>query len=136
MNRVLLTGGGGFVGQWVARALVARGDDVTLAGLRSLDDGPRILTSDERKHVRWISADMRRQEDVDRMVQAAAASIIVHLAGIAFPPSADRDPATAYDVNCLGVARLLAAVERCRRAGSGDPLVVVVGSATQYGAHG
>ena len=41
MSRVLLTGGGGFVGQWLARALIERGDDVTLAGLGSLSDGPR-----------------------------------------------------------------------------------------------
>ena len=43
--------------------------------------------------------------------------MIVHLAGVAFPPQADRDPAAAYDINALGVVRLLAVVARRRAAG-------------------
>ncbi|MDB4876304.1 MAG: NAD-dependent epimerase/dehydratase [Gemmatimonadetes bacterium] len=133
MTRYLLTGGGGFVGQWLARTLVGRGDEVTLAGIGSLDDGPRVLTPAERARVRWISADFRSQPDVTALIEAGAPDVVVHLAGVAFPPDADRDPAGAYDINALGVVRLLAAVAR---AGAGaNPTVVVVGSALQYGAH-
>ena len=135
MTRVLVTGGGGFVGQWVARALLARGDEVILSGLGAVESGPPILADSERKAIRWIGADMRRQEDIDQAVQAARADIVMHLAGVAFPPSAERDPSTAYDVNVLGAARLLAAVEEDRRAGASDPMVLIVGSSTQYGAH-
>ncbi len=133
MTRVLVTGGGGFVGQWLARSLVARGDEVILSGLGVLESGPPILADSERKAIRWIGADMRRQQEVDRTVQAARADAIVHLAGVAFPPSAERDPSTAYDVNVLGAARLLSAVEEERRAGVSDPTVLIVGSSTQYG---
>lgn len=135
MTRFLVTGGGGFVGQWVARALLARGDDVLLAGLGTLDHGPRILGKDERKRVRWISADVRSIDDVDRMVEESHAERIIHLAGVAFPPSAEKDPTAAYDINALGIVRLLAAVEKRRKSGTGDPTILVVGSATQYGAH-
>jgi GDP-4-dehydro-6-deoxy-D-mannose reductase len=136
MTRFLITGGGGFVGQWVARALLARGDDVLLAGLGTLDHGPSILTKDERKRVRWIRADMRNADEVDRMVEASHAERIVHLAAVAFPPSADKDPTRTYDINAFGVVRLLASVEKCRKAGTADPTILVVGSATQYGTHG
>lgn len=135
MNRVLLTGGGGFVGQWLTRGLLERGDDVALAGLGLLGDGPAILTADERAAVRWISANMRSQDDVDAMVDATRADVVFHLAGVAFPPRADRDPAATYDINALGVVRLLAAIGKHRQAGVLDPTVVVVGSATQYGTH-
>lgn len=135
MTRFLITGGGGFVGQWVARALVARGKDVLLGGLGSLDHGPRILSSDERKRVRWIAADMRDVDDVDRMVEQSRADRIIHLAGVAFPPLAERDPTAAYDINALGVVRLLAAVQKRVDAGVADPTILVVGSATQYGTH-
>ena len=135
MTRFLITGGGGFVGQWLARALVDRGDDVLLAGLGSLDHGPRILSNDERKRVRWISADMRDVDDVDRMVEQSRADRIIHLAGVAFPPLAEKDPTAAYDINALGVVRLLAAVEKRLAAGVADPTILVVGSATQYGTH-
>ena len=136
MTRVLITGGGGFVGQWVARALLARGDDVFLAGVGTLENGPAILAKDERKRVQWIHADMRNTADVDAMVEQSRADRIMHLAGVAFPPAADKDPTAAYDINALGVVRLLASVEKRRNAGTADPTILVVGSATQYGAHG
>jgi GDP-4-dehydro-6-deoxy-D-mannose reductase len=136
MTRFLITGGGGFVGQWVARALLARGDEVLLAGLGALEQGPPILAKDERKRVRWIPADMRDPADVDRMVEQSHAERIIHLAGVAFPPSAEKEPTAAYDINALGVVRLLASVEKRRKAGTADPTVLVVGSATQYGTHG
>ena len=135
MKRVLLTGGGGFVGQWLTRALIERGDDVTLTGLGSLSDGPAVFTESERRGVRWVPADMRRQSDVDAMIEGSSADVIFHLAGVAFPPQADRDPASAYDINALGVARLLAVVARRRVTGVADPVVIVIGSAVQYGAH-
>ena len=47
--RALLTGGAGFVGQWLARSLLARGDAVDLAGLDQAFTGPSILSADERK---------------------------------------------------------------------------------------
>lgn len=135
MSRVLLTGGGGFVGQWLARSLLARGDQVTLAGVGSLDDGPPILMPEERRAACWKTTDMRVAGDVDAVVDAARPDAVVHLAGVAFPPHGDRDPAATYDVNTLGVVRLLASIGERRRAGVLDPIVVVVGTGLQYGAH-
>jgi GDP-4-dehydro-6-deoxy-D-mannose reductase len=134
MSRVLVTGGGGFVGQWVARTFLARGDDVVLAGLGDPGDGPRILTADERASISWVATDVRSTSDVEAMVEAAHATTIVHLAGVAFPPDADRDPTSAYDVNTLGAVRLLAALAR-RRAEGKEPTVLIVGTAFQYGRH-
>ena len=133
--RVLLTGGGGFVGQWLARALLERGDDIELAGLGERFTGPPILTADERAGVRWRELDVRDDASVDAIVEEGAPELVVHLAGVSFPPDADRAPALTYDVNALGAVRLLAAIDRRRAAGSIDPTVIVVGTGTQYGAH-
>lgn len=135
MMRFLLTGGGGFVGQWLTRLLLERGHDVTLAGVGSLDDGPLILTAAERAHVRWLAADVRAQADVDRMLDAAQPNAVVHLAGVAFPPDADRDPAATYDINALGAVRVLSALTTRCAAGTLEVVAVVVGSGLQYGAH-
>jgi GDP-4-dehydro-6-deoxy-D-mannose reductase len=135
MTHVLITGGGGFVGQWLARTLLEKGDDVTLAGLGSLADGPAVLSAEERAAVNWVRCDMVSQSDVDAMVDASRADTVIHLAGIAFQPDADRNPAKSYDINALGAARLLASLARGKEAGTIDPSVLIVGSAMQYGSH-
>jgi GDP-4-dehydro-6-deoxy-D-mannose reductase len=64
-------------------------------------------------------------------VARAAADTVFHLAGMSFPPDADRAPIDAYDINTLGAVRLLDAVRRTRP----DATTLIVGTAVQYGAH-
>ncbi len=135
MTTYLLTGGGGFVGQWIAKALIERGLTPVLAGLGALDDGPPVLTSDERRAARWVRCDMRRVDEIDAMIEGARPDVVIHLAGVSFPPDADANPAGTYDINVLGVLRLLGAIGARRKAGALDPVVVIVGTALQYGAH-
>jgi GDP-4-dehydro-6-deoxy-D-mannose reductase len=129
--KTLITGGGGFVGQWLARALLQRGNFVDLTGVGAVADGPAILTPAERARASWIPGDFRIAEDVARVVALSAPDVVFHLAGVSFPPDADRAPIDAYDVNALGVVRLLSAL----RAHRPDATVLVVGSSVQYGAH-
>ncbi|HEY4305664.1 MAG TPA: SDR family NAD(P)-dependent oxidoreductase [Gemmatimonadaceae bacterium] len=130
--RALITGGAGFVGQHLARALVRRGDAVVSANLHA-EPTHWILSQSERGSVEWLSADFRDREQVERVVGAARADVVFHLAGVSFPPDAERAPDVAYDVNVLGAVRLLNAIRQTRAAG--DPVVVIVGSAVQYGRH-
>lgn len=129
--KALITGGGGFVGQWLARLLLERGDVVELAGLGSSIGGPPILSAAERARLAWRAADFRVDADVDRVVVASRPDVVFHLAGLAFPPDADRGPVDAYDVNVLGAVRLLRALRDVRP----DASTLIVGSGTQYGAH-
>lgn len=133
--RALVTGGAGFVGQWLARSLLKRGDHVVLAGLGDAFAGPAILTAAERADTGWIRADVRDAESVDAAVEASRPDVVFHLAGVSFPPDADKTPAAAFDVNVLGAVRLLAAIKRRRSAGTIDPLVLFAGSGVQYGRH-
>lgn len=131
--RTLITGGG-FVGQWLARALLARGDAVHFAGLAAIG-ASAILGADEARRIEWHEADFRRTDLVEDAVEKSRPDLVIHLAGISFPPEADRNPDVAFDVNSTGVVRLLAAIDRRRSAGTIDPVVIVVGSGQQYGRH-
>lgn len=133
--RALLTGGAGFVGQWLARSLLERGDRVDLAGLGPAFVGPPILSATELASVGWLSADVRDAEAIDAAIEASCPDAVFHLAGVSFPPDADRAPATTYDVNVLGAVRLLSSISRRRAAGVLDPIVMIVGSGVQYGRH-
>ncbi|HEX8848007.1 MAG TPA: GDP-mannose 4,6-dehydratase [Gemmatimonadaceae bacterium] len=131
-RRALITGAAGFVGQWLCRALLDAGWDVVGAGIAAERTGG-ILTERERRAVRWLLADVRHQADVSRVVGYTRPDAIFHLAGLSFVPDAQGDPVLADEINILGAARLLHDVRLRRRAGEIDPVVLVVGSAEQYG---
>jgi GDP-4-dehydro-6-deoxy-D-mannose reductase len=130
-RRVLITGGSGFVGQWLSKHLLARGAMVYAGGLEGRPSSG-ALSASERDAVHWITLDMASADSVARAVAESAPEDVVHLAGIAYPPEANATPAHTYDVNALGAARLLYALE----PGKGSTLrMLIVGTAEQYGAH-
>ncbi len=85
--------------------------------------------------MRWICADIRRDEDVQAALEASAPDVVFHLAGVSFVPQATAAPALAWEVNVLGAVRLLQAISVRKGAGTLDPRILIVGSATQYGRH-
>jgi len=133
VQRALVTGGTGFVGQWLARTLVEEGCHVTALGLHS--PATSILGPNEIAAVQWRHGDVRDVAVLEAALDAAEPDVIFHLAGVSFIPEAREAPTATYDVNVLGAVRLLSEVARRRSAGASDPVVLVVGSATQYGRH-
>ena len=133
-TRALVTGGDGFVAQWAMRAMLDRGWVVTGAGLGSTLEST-ILTAHERSRIDWHLMDVTDQRAVVDTVDRARPDVVLHLAAISHVPDAMRNPGYAYDVNAVGTVRLLAEVRRHRVAGTADPVVLVVGSAEQYGRH-
>lgn len=130
--RALLTGGGGFVAQWVIRALARRGWEVVATGLEpSAPPGADAARADAR----WRSLDVRDPAAIATALDDVAPDLVMHLAAVSFPPAAAADPGAAYDLNVAAPARLLGLVAERVRAGTLDPLVLLVGSAEQYGRH-
>ena len=129
----LVTGGGGFVGQWLARGLLARGATVVSISLHA--PTPGILAANEVEAVEWRHGDVRDADIMRRTIEEKRPDVVYHLAGLSFVPEAREAPATAYEINVLGAVRLLAAIAALKALGKLDPVVIVVGSATQYGRH-
>ena len=133
-TRALVTGGNGFVAQWAIRAMLERGWIVISAGIGESPMMP-VLTAEECENVGWRAMDVTRQEDVTRVMDEAQPDLVLHLAAVSHVPDALRNPGRAYEVNAVGAVRLLAEVRKQRLAGTGDPVVLIVGSAEQYGRH-
>lgn len=131
--RALVTGAAGFVGQWVGRELVERGWDVWGTCLE--DAPPHVAPNDSLAPVRWQVADVRRGEDLARLLDTTKPDAVIHLAGVAFVPAAQADPGAALEVNVVAAARLLSDLKTRRSSGTLDPTVLIVGSGEQYGRH-
>lgn len=132
--RALVTGGAGFAGQWLARALLRRGYAVTSVSQSAGPDLP-VLDDVEQQAVRWVQDDIRDAAGLGATVAEERPAVIFHLAGVSYVPAAQQSPLLAYDVNVMGIARLLGHVRAVRAQAPYDPVIVVVGSGEQYGRH-
>jgi UDP-glucose 4-epimerase len=95
-SRVLVTGGAGFIGRRVVRALLAEGHDVTVADLRAFPD----------TEVRSVVGDLCDPGGPARAVRPGTDAII-HLAAVTSVLSSVQDPVSTHRLNVDATARLL-----------------------------
>jgi GDP-4-dehydro-6-deoxy-D-mannose reductase len=132
--RALVTGAGGFVGQWLCAELLRDGWDVHGATLTGAPAGG-TLEPWQRDAVFWHDTDLREAEEVAATLDTTRPDAVFHLAAVSFVPAAEADRNAAWATNVTACTILLDAIATRRRAGTLDPVVVVAGSGEQYGAH-
>jgi UDP-glucose 4-epimerase len=103
-ERVLVTGGAGFIGSNLVKILVANGCDVTV--LDNLSSGHRT-NLDPFPQVRFIEADIRDRNAVDEAIQGA--SLVFHLAASVGNKRSIDDPISDAEINVIGTLRILEA---------------------------
>ncbi|RXG99362.1 NAD-dependent epimerase/dehydratase family protein [Bradyrhizobium zhanjiangense] len=125
--RILITGGGGFIGAWLARRLAADGDR-----LRVFEPVGRSAQFDRivgaaAAEVEWCVGDI-----VDASAVRAAAEgceAIVHLAGV-LTPACKADPVRGAMINLVGTLNVFDAAQAF-----GIRRIVFTSSAGVYGPH-
>ena len=127
MKRALVTGGHGFVASHLARALLERGDAVTVLDLPPPPLSGLSLQGIEAA-VEAVEADLRDAAAVGATVEAGEFDVVFHLAAQTLVGPAMADPAATFEANVRGTWHLL---EACRRADV--PAVVVASSDKAYG---
>jgi UDP-glucose 4-epimerase len=118
-----VTGGAGFIGSHLVRALADRGDHV-----RVVDN----LTTGRRENLAGVEAELVVGDIRDPAALARAsrgAEAVYHLAAMVSVADTMGDPLTCYEVNLTGSLRVL---EAAREAGV--RAVVLASSAAVYGA--
>jgi len=118
--RVLVTGGAGFIGSWVTRALLAEGHDVTV--FDNLSKGFRELVPEG---VRFIEGDLR-DERLPEWLRGHDA--VIHMAAFIEVARSVEQPVLFAENNIVNGVRLLEAMH-----GADVGKIVFSSSATVYG---
>ena len=107
-ERVLVTGGAGFIGSHVVERLIQLGYSVRV--LDDLSSGCLSNLSSVVDRVEFVRGDVRRCEDVDAAVDGVDS--VVHLAGLVSVAESFEKPLLYHEVNAGGTLRLLDACVR------------------------
>ena len=123
MAKVLVTGGAGFIGSNLVRALLERGDDVRV--LDNFSTGNRANL--DGLDVEVVEGELRSYERVHNAVRGT--EVVYHLGALGSVPRSVQDPLTSSAVNVEGTLNVLLAArdEGVRR-------VVYSSSSSVYGS--
>jgi nucleoside-diphosphate-sugar epimerase len=103
--KALVTGGGGFVGSNLVRALLERGDEVRV--LDNFSTGNRANREDVAGDVELIEGELRSYERVHAAVRGV--ELVFHLGALGSVPRSVQDPLTSSAVNVEGTLNVLLA---------------------------
>lgn len=118
-SSAVVFGGSGFLGSYVARALIDRGVEVLVADLRHPGGVPEFVLGDEGWSSRLVSVtDPQAVADVMNEVKPRW---VVHAAAIVDPQVIRHDPLRAIEVNQMGAVNVFEAA----RATNPDRIVFV-----------
>jgi nucleoside-diphosphate-sugar epimerase len=128
--RVLLTGGYGCIGAWVARSLLVRGDHVWIYDLKEDPRRLRLILPQERvRQVSFIPGDVTDLAALREALERHGITHLVHLAGLQVP-ICRADPLLGARVNVLGT---LAVFEAVRLSAGQVQRLVYFSSAAVFG---
>jgi len=126
-RRVLVTGGGGFIGSNLVHALLERGDAVRV--LDNFATGNRRNLADIASEIEVVEGDLRSYERVHTAVRGM--DIVFHQGALGSVPRSVQDPLTSTAVNVEGTLNVLLAARD-----EGVSRVVAASSSSVYGDGG
>jgi len=106
LNKVLVTGGSGFLGGRIAKYLGEKGYEVYLAS-RNPNSTPNNLTNVKPVFFNWNDADQMQNLCSDK-------DVVIHAAGMSAEDCA-KDPIAAFEFNCIGTMKLIEATRSNQR---------------------
>lgn len=130
-KNILVTGGTGFVGSHLVKALIQKGAYV-IVPFRSLDPRSYFATEKLEKKVILAVCDIKDKTRVFDVVSKYKIEVIFHLAAQAIVPTAYENPVVTIESNVMGTTYILEAARRFPHVKG----VIVASSDKSYGKSG
>jgi len=123
LSKILLTGGGGFIGSHLAEELLTQGEEVTIAD---------VDISRNVSHIQCekILADVRDRQTLAQCLRQK--DVVIHLAAVSRVEWGQQHPLDCVQTNVLGTLNVLDAI----KSSGLHPLFVLVSSREVYGEPG
>jgi UDP-glucose 4-epimerase len=109
MDRILVTGGAGFIGSHLVELLLDTGADVLVFDNFSLGRHEHLEQAAKSGRLTVVEGDLRSEADL-RPVTDYAPDAVFHMAALHFIPYCNAHPQEALDVNVLGLDAVIRAV--------------------------
>ena len=110
MARYLITGAAGFIGSWIARDLVARGE--TVRGIDNLSSGSLTNLAGIEDQIEFLHADLRNPKAAELACEDV--DFIFHLAAVDSVQESIDEPLGTSNINLDGTLNLIAAAQNNR----------------------
>src|SRR6516162_1472600 len=109
MDRVLVTGGAGFIGSHLVEALLDGGADVLVVDDFRLGKREHLGSAGTASRLTVLDGDIRSAEDLGPVADFAPDTVF-HMAALHYIPYCNAHPQEALDVNVLGLDTVIRAV--------------------------
>ena len=132
INKVLITGIGGFVGSHLADYILAEFQNVQVLGL--------VRWWEPKENIKHISdkiklcyGDLVDMPSLETILREYKPDVIFHLAAQSYVDFSFLAPITTLEANIIGTANLLEAVKKLKLSLGYDPIVQIASSSECYG---
>ena len=116
---VLITGGAGFIGSHLARALLKRGERVVVVDDFNDFYDPAVKRENaaslaQDRNFKLYEADIRDRAKIERIIRDESPEYVCHLAARAGVGPSIEDPLLYEEVNCLGTLNILESIKNLK----------------------
>ncbi len=132
INKVLITGIGGFVGSHLADYILAEFPEVQILGLVRWWE-PKENIRHILDKIKLCYGDLLDLPSLVTILSADRPDVIFHMAAQSYVDFSFLAPITTLETNVIGTANLLEAVKRLKFASGYDPIVHIASSSEVYG---
>lgn len=125
---VLVTGGSGFIGTWVIRALLERGLRVVALDVQPAPERWNRILASRAADVVWTNTSLTDRDALQSLMETEQVTHVIHLAAL-LTPACQQDPFIGCQINIIGSTAVFDAARRSGR-------VQAIAYASSYAVYG